>query len=133
MKLKCWCDPVSTKAGEELLKFCQNNEWSTQQGVSKGDGTYSYSAMAALGTADSDASSHLSPRDICNARDKSLHAAAIPEQLSGSKFADQITRSSLFTPVHWGWRHHLAARGHRRQYVHGVITHSYLWEAWLVS
>lgn len=38
MKWEQCCYPVSKKAWEELLKFCQNNEWSTRWGVSKGDG-----------------------------------------------------------------------------------------------
>lgn len=89
-------------AGEDLLKFCQNNDCSALWGVSNGEGVCSYSAEAALVAADADAFSHLSLSGICNPQGESLHAAVIPEQLSTSKFEAQLIHSSLFTSVLWG-------------------------------
>lgn len=58
---------------------------------------YSYSAAAASWSADRDAFSHLSLRDICNPREESMHAAVILKQMLGRKFAAQMSHSSLFT------------------------------------
>lgn len=118
VKLKLWFYPVSTKTEEEHLKFHQNNEWSPQWEVRKGDGATTVQLWGLL---------ILKPFDIYHEADSSYPWAA------RHQFAAQVTSRSLFTSVPQGWRHLLPARGPCRTSAHGVITDSHLEEAWLLS